>query len=122
MKKLIQIFLSVAFIGLICGNASGQSFEAAIDAYMKKDYKTAFKIAKPLAEQGDPTGAATAILSAMYWTGQGVRKNLILGYFWASCHAQKFPEGANAKRLKFKKKRMSKAQITRAEKKAKKCP
>jgi len=58
---------------------SGQ-FEDAVAAYNRKDYATAFRLMKPLAENGN--GNAQTNLGFMYFSGQGVRKNYAEAVKW----------------------------------------
>jgi len=55
------------------GTAYSGQFEDAVDAYKRRDYATAFRLMKPLAENGN--GNAPTNLGFMYFSGQGVRKN-----------------------------------------------
>ena len=48
-------------------------FEHATDAYERKDYKTAYKLLLPLAEQGDTE--AQYNLGLMYFVGQVVHQD-----------------------------------------------
>ena len=52
----------------------GQSYSDGITAHQNGDYETAFDIFQPLAENGD--AAAQGILGTMYYSGQGVPKNI----------------------------------------------
>ena len=58
---------------------SGQ-FEDAVAAYNRKDYATAFRLMKPLAENGN--GNAQTNLGFMYFSGQGVGKNYTEAVKW----------------------------------------
>lgn len=62
-----------------------QSFSAAEKALEEKDYSTAFRLFKPLAEQGN--SEAQANLALMYEHGQGVKKNLVEAFKWHSLAA-----------------------------------
>jgi len=55
---------------LITGRAIAGSFEDATKAYDRGDYKTAYQLIKPLAEQGNPD--AQLMLGFMYDQGHGV--------------------------------------------------
>ena len=55
---------------LMTGLAIAGSFEDATKAYERGDYKTAYRLFKPLAEQGNPD--AQLMLGFMYDQGQGV--------------------------------------------------
>jgi uncharacterized protein YjbI with pentapeptide repeats len=137
MKKIIQIFLSVAFIGLICGNASGQTGHEGIDAMVRgiefqsdeehekatAEFKKAFEISQPLAEQGDML--AQTVLGTLYFSGMGVSKSRTKGYYWSLCAIAKDPRGqksVKAKLLKSKKRRMNPRQLAEAKRMAKNCP
>ena len=49
-------------------------------AFNRKDYATALRLWRPLAERGN--AAAQSNLGVMYVTGRGVRKNNVLAYMW----------------------------------------
>jgi uncharacterized protein len=49
---------------------TGSNLQAGLDAYDRGNYKTAQRLLKPLAEQGNPQ--AQAKLGNMYWLGLGV--------------------------------------------------
>ena len=65
MKKLLFTLLFLTF-----GTAWGGAFEDGFAAAERKDYATAFKLWRPLAEQGDAVAQST--LGIMYRKGQGV--------------------------------------------------
>ncbi|MCP1318389.1 tetratricopeptide repeat protein [Vreelandella lionensis] len=62
-----------------------QSFSAAEKALEEKDYSTAFRLFKPLAEQGN--SEAQANLALMYEHGRGVKKDLVEAFKWHSLAA-----------------------------------
>ncbi len=49
-------------------------------AFDERDYKTALREFKPLAEQGD--ALAQFSLGVMYYTGKGVPQNMVYAYMW----------------------------------------
>jgi len=61
------------------GSSSAQ-LSAATNALKEKDYATAFRLFKPLAEQGNPQ--AQANLGLMYEHGRGVDKDFIEAFKW----------------------------------------
>ncbi len=63
-----------AYAILLCATFSaGGDLNSGKRAYEQKDYATAFKELRPLAEKGD--AEAEAVLGKMYWRGQGVLKD-----------------------------------------------
>ena len=50
------------------------------DAFDRCDYKTAFDLLLPLAEQGD--AQAQCIVSSLYWLGQGIEANFEESIKW----------------------------------------
>ena len=68
MKKLLFTFLF-----LTLGTAWGGAFEDGLAAAERKDYSTAIKLWRPLAEQGD--AAMQDIMGAMYEEGKGVTQD-----------------------------------------------
>ena len=73
---LIAFFLSIPFVHPVFG---GQ-YEEAVDAYEREDYKTAYRLFKPLAEQGDTQAQNT--IGAMYDKGRGVPKDYAEAAKW----------------------------------------
>ena len=53
--KPLTFLLSLNFLFLFSGSSVvfGDDFQDGVDAYERKDYKTAYKLWLPLAEQGD---------------------------------------------------------------------
>ena len=70
-KNISRIFLSLLF--LLSSSAFAASYEEGKQAYLNKDYETALKILKPLAEDGDSQAQIT--MGLMYDYGHGVDKN-----------------------------------------------
>ena len=68
--KPLTFLLSLTFLFLFSGSVFADDFQDAVDAYKRKDYKTAYKLFLPLAEQGDAD--AQYNLALMYEDGQGV--------------------------------------------------
>jgi uncharacterized protein len=73
MKKLIQVLIVCGLFAVMGGTASGETLQDGLDAYEKKDYKTALAILKPLADQGNLQ--AQTMLGKMYAFGGGVKKD-----------------------------------------------
>ncbi len=69
MKKLILLILPFLLFP-ISTPLYADDFQNELDAFGRKDYKTAFEKFKPLAEQGH--AAAQSNLGLMYDHGQGV--------------------------------------------------
>ena len=70
MKTPLTFLLSLTFLFLFSGSVYGDDFQDGVDAYKRKDYKEAFSLWKPLAEQGDAD--AQSNLGEMYAKGRGV--------------------------------------------------
>ena len=51
--KPLTFLLALTFLFLFSGSVFADDFQDAVDAYKRKDYKTAYKLFLPLAEQGD---------------------------------------------------------------------
>ena len=64
------------------GNSESADFQEGMWAYSMKDYATAFRELKPLAEQGNPT--AQYYVGAMYAFGNGVHKDYVFALMWAN--------------------------------------
>jgi TPR repeat protein len=77
-------------------SACGRQFEDATVAYERGDYEEAYRILKPLAEQGYPKSQHD--LGVMYAKGQGVPQDYVLAYMWFTLAASRFPS-SELKRL-----------------------
>jgi TPR repeat protein len=73
MKKLILMLAMTLALTLTANMARADDFDDARAAYYDGDYATAFKLIKPLAEQGD--ASAQFNLGVMYAKGEGVIEN-----------------------------------------------
>ena len=80
---LLTVLLTTSLIGI--------TYADGYKAYQAKDYVTALKEWKPLAEQGDPY--AQYSLGVMYAKGDGVLKDMTKAKYWFN----KAYEGDNAK-------------------------
>jgi len=70
MNKPLKFLLSLTFLFLFSGSVYGDDFQDIWDAYERKDYKEAFRLWLPLAEQGN--AFAQFNLGVMYEDGLGV--------------------------------------------------
>ena len=52
MNKKLTFLLTLTFLFLFSGSVYGDDFQDGLDAYKRQDYKTAYKLWLPLAEQG----------------------------------------------------------------------
>ena len=70
--KPLTFLLALTFLFLFSGSSVvfADDLQDGSDAYKKQDYKTAYKLFLPLAEQGD--AKAQYGLGVMYKNGQGV--------------------------------------------------
>jgi len=76
----------------------GGQFEDATAAYGRGDYGKAFRLMKPLAEQGYPKPQHD--LGVMYAKGQGVPQDYVQAYMWFSLAASRFPASEGKRRQK----------------------
>jgi len=53
MKSKLTFLLALTFLFLFSGSVYGDDFQDGLDAHERKDYKTAYKLWLPLAEQGN---------------------------------------------------------------------
>ena len=67
-------------LGLLVQSAAAGQFEDATAAYHRKDYQTAIKLWKPLAEQGD--AKAQYNLGVLYGKGRGVPQDYAKAVKW----------------------------------------
>src|SRR5215468_8296538 len=99
-------------LSLIAPAFAGASDDA--DAAMKRrDYPTAVRLIRPLAEQGDAT--AQYNLGVLYDNGLGVPQDHIRSYMWFDLSATQGRDGAAAFR-DLVKRRMTPGQIAEAQK------
>jgi TPR repeat protein len=77
---------------LSASSAFAGAFEDANAAYDRKDYATALRLVRPLAEQGDPK--AQGLLGDMYWTGGGVPQDYAEAVAWFRKAAQQGDDSA----------------------------
>ncbi len=80
MKTKLTFLLSLTFLFLFSGSVFGDDFQDGVDAYQKQDYKTAYKLLLPFAEQGN--ALAQKNLGYMYSEGKGVLQDLKEGLKW----------------------------------------
>jgi len=71
---------------LFSSGVFGDDFQDGVDAYKRQDYKTAYKLWLPLAEQGDAT--AQSNLGVMYDKGQGVPQDFKEAVKWYRLSAE----------------------------------
>lgn len=79
VKALSRVLLVFLCLG---ASAARADLLAAHQAYEKQDFETAFTHFKELAEIGEVR--AQEYVAAMYVAGEGVKRNNLLGYAWAS--------------------------------------
>lgn len=106
LYALVLVFLHVV-------SAAGGPLEDAEAAIKRRDYTTAARIIRPLAESGDPT--AQYNLGVFYDNGLGVPQDKVSAYMWLSLAATQGREGAAAIRDLIAR-RMTPAQIAEAQK------
>lgn len=91
---------AIMFALCLCSPVFGQSttspasLSAAEKALKEKDYATAFRLFKPLAEQGN--AEAQASLGLMYGLGQGVNKDFVEAFKWYRSAAEQGNSWAQA--------------------------
>ena len=95
---------------------SAQSFKpdylAGLSAYVQKDYATALKLWRPLAEQGH--AKAQYFLGLMHANGQGVPEDDVLAYMWYNLAAAQGNEEAQYNK-DIAESRMTREQIAEAQ-------
>ena len=73
----------------------GGQFEDAVFAYERGDYAKAYRLFKPLAEQGVP--AAQYNLGLMYADGLGVPQDHVLAHMWINLATSRYPASEKEK-------------------------
>ena len=84
----------LTFLLLFSGSSGvfGDDYQDGWDAYERQDYKTAYKLWLPLAEQGE--ALAQALLGEMYQKGQGVPQDYKEAVKWWKLAAGQHDEQA----------------------------
>ena len=90
INRLETALLALLLIGTPA--MAAETFEEAVALYADKDYKTAFQVAKPLAESGD--ARAMAMLGTLYQQGLGVKRDAKAAIKWLTGAAEKGNSGA----------------------------
>lgn len=86
MKSVIAATLLLVLASLLAAEmARADDLAVANVAFDKRDYVTAFRLYKPLAEQGNI--AAESALGSLYFYGHGVGKDAVRAYMWFSLAA-----------------------------------
>ena len=113
MKRTLQRGLSaIILIFSFADIVAAGPLEDADAAVKKRDYATAVRIIRPLAEQGDARAQYT--LGVFYDNGLGVQQDRIISYMWFDLSAAQGKEGAAAFRDLIAR-RMTPAQIAEAQ-------
>src|SRR5262245_2712093 len=113
MKRTLQHALCVILIVSFAEIVAAGPLEDADAAVKKRDYATAVRIIRPLAERGDARAQYT--LGVFYDNGLGVPQDRVTSYMWFDLSAAQGEEGAAAFRDLIAR-RMTPAQIAQAQK------
>lgn len=81
MRNLIGL-LFVSVLLSFSHSASAGQYEDGTAAYDRKDYATALRLWRPLADRGD--ARALLKLGEMYWFGRGVTRDDVQAYMWTN--------------------------------------
>jgi TonB family protein len=82
MRKISSLRLILALAAGLAAPAAQADLYSAQAAYAKQDLPRAFELYRELAEMGDVRGQEN--LAVMYVSGEGVKRDNVLGYAWAS--------------------------------------
>ena len=112
--KKLTFLLALTFLFLFSGSSVvfGDDFQDGWDAYKKEDYKEAYRLILPLAEQG--IAEAQYNLGLMYDQGKGVPQDYALAHMWWNICGSGGDEGCVNNR-NFVEKKMSPSQIEEAQ-------
>ena len=92
MNKQLTFLLSLTFLFLFSSVVFGDDYQDGFDAYNRQDYKTAYKLWLPLAEQGH--AKAQSNLGLMYDKGHGVPQDYKEAVKWWKLAAGQHDEQA----------------------------
>ena len=115
MKRLI---LALAMVVMV-SPAIGGEFEDAAKAYTNKDFVTAFRKYKALAERG--FAQAMFNIGRAYIVGEGVQLDYVAGHMWLNLAAQGGHRKARAAQAFVEANFLPSYEVTRAKKLARKC-
>lgn len=93
MRVVTAVSLAVWLISAGLPAAAGP-MEDADAAIKRRDYESAVRIIRPLAENGDPNAQYT--LGVFYQNGLGVSQDRVIAYVWLSLAASQGRENAAA--------------------------
>jgi len=86
MKHSIKSLLATLVVSLcLAAPVLAGPYEDGRAAWMRKDYVTALRLMRPLAEQGN--AGAQFTLGGMYLLGNGVPPDYVMGYMWLNLAA-----------------------------------
>jgi TPR repeat protein len=109
----------IAGAALIVGSAAAAGpWEDGIATYNRRDYVTAMRLFRPLAEQGN--AKAQSVLGVMFRKGQGVPKNPSRAHMWFGFAAKRGDAKAKAE-LREVSRAMTAPEISQAEAMAQAC-
>ena len=118
MNRLL--ILPVLLLTLLVGNpAFSADFQKGVDAYDRRDYATALREWKPLAEQGNAD--AQNNLGVIYNNGWGVLLDFVRAHMWFNIAATSGDSKYAYKYRDIVAKRMNSAQISEAHKLVREC-
>ena len=98
MKKLLLILALAVMCNSVARAEHFDDIDDGIEAYLKRDYATALKLFRPLAEQG--YASAQHSLGVMYANGEGVTQNYVLVHSWFNLAASNRSEKGSKNRDK----------------------
>ena len=114
MKTKLTFLLALTFLFLFSSSSVvfADDFQDGFDAYKRKDYKEAYKLWLPLAEQG--YASVQFNLGVMYSKGQGVPQDYVLAHMWFNLSSSQGITTA-IKGRNIAEKKMTKQQIDKAQ-------
>jgi TPR repeat protein len=117
MRKIFTVLLAVVSIGT-SGSVLAQNYLQARQAYIDRDYATALRELRFLAERGHHP--AQTDIGIMYEFGQGVIKDKVYAYMWWNIAATNGSRESGRYRDEIEQ-RMTAAEIARAQELAREC-
>jgi TPR repeat protein len=113
IKLTLHRMLAIVLLMSLAETAAAGALEDADAAVKRRDYATAVRLIRPLAEQGDANAQYT--LGVFYDNGLGVPQDRTRSYMWFDLSAAQGREGAAAFRDLIAR-RMTPVQIAEAQK------
>ena len=113
--KKLTLLLALTFLFLFSGSSVvfADDYQDGLDAAKRGDFKTAYNLWLPLAEQGN--AKAQYDLGVMYYKGEGVPQDYVLAHMWFNLSSSNGYKKSALINRNILEEKMSKQQIEKAQ-------